>query len=94
MRLREVAPARHERTAAFVTRERGCSYEEVRRPMYRLSQGAHDLAALRKKLGVGLRDAAIRIGVRAVELSGLEHGRLEPEDPDGWSKILEALARG
>lgn len=89
--LRASVPVSYRRGAAFVTRARGCGLEDVRTPVYTLSRQATDLATYRKELGLGLRDAANRIGIRAVELSGLEHGRLVPEDPSDWERMMGAL---
>lgn len=94
MKLVPASPIRHERSVAFVTRQRGCSVEDVRLPVYERSRGAVKILALRKTLGLGLRDAASRMGIRAAELSGLERGSLVPEHrATGWSE-LEAALRG
>jgi len=88
MRLREATPRTHVRAPGFVTRSRGCGLEDIRMPLYDVSPEAHALSALRKEIGLGLRDAASKLGIRAIELSELERGRLVPEN---WSKILETL---
>ena len=94
MRLVPASPIRYERSVAFVTRQRGCSLEDVRVPVYERSRGAERIVALRKEIGLGLRDAASRMGIRAAELSGLERGSLVPEHrATGWSEI-EAALRG
>lgn len=94
MKLVPASPIRHERSVAFVTRQRGCSVEDVRLPVYERSRGAERIVALRKELGLGLRDAASRMGIRAAELSGLERGSLVPEHrATGWPE-LEAALRG
>ena len=93
MKLREATPVGYHRGAAFVTRTRGCALEDVRTPQYWVSQAALDLADYRKELGLGLSVAANKIGIRAVELSGLEHGRYVPEEPGAWAKMMEALER-
>lgn len=94
MKLVAARPERFERGPAFVTRTRGCTLEEVRRAVFRVSPSAEKLAAKRKELGVGLRDAASRLRLRAVELSGLEHGRLVPADPADWTTLLAMLQDG
>jgi hypothetical protein len=76
---------------AFVSRGRGCGLEEIVMPRYYLAREAQAFAALRKRLGLGLRDAAVKLGIRAVELSGLEHGRLVPEDPSAWAELARKL---
>ena len=94
MKIVPASPIRHERSVAFVKRQRGCSLEEVRVSVYEHSPGAERIVALRKELGLGLRDAAIRMGIRAAELSGIERGSLVPEHrATGWSE-LEAALRG
>ncbi len=90
MRLREAQPVRHERAPAFVTRARGCGMEEVRRPVYEVSGLAADLRAGRVLAGVSLRDAASRAGIRAVEWSGIEQGRLVPESAADWGVLRTA----
>lgn len=92
MKLREAPPVRHERAAAFVTRARGCGIEEVRRPVYERSAMADDLRARRVQASVSLRDAASRAGIRAVEWSGIEQGRLVPEAPKDWDVLRAASA--
>ena len=91
MRFTEATPTRYERSPAFVTRERGCSLEDVRRPVFIIGSQAQGLTRRRKELGLGLRDAAARLGMRAVELSGLEHGRLVPVDREEWARMIEQL---
>lgn len=91
MRLREATPIEHRRSAAFVTRTRGCGLEDVRTPVYVVSVEAKGLLELRKQFGLGLRDAAGKIGIKAVELSGLEQGRLVPEGAADWMKMAEVL---
>lgn len=94
MKLVPAAPIRHERSVAFVTRQRGCSLEDVRVQVYERSRRSERIVALRKELGLGLRDAASRMGIRAAELSGLERGSLVPEHrATGWPE-LEAALRG
>lgn len=91
MRLREAAPVRHERRPAFVTRSRGCGIEEVRSPVYVVSPMATELRARRVGASVSLRDAASRAGIRAIEWSGVEQGRLVPESADDWIVLREAI---
>jgi hypothetical protein len=90
-RLRMAVPVRHERTVAFVTRARGCGLEEVLRPVYAASAMAADLHERRVKASVSLRDAASRAGIRAVEWSGVEQGRLVPESMDDWNAMRKAV---
>lgn len=89
--LRDAVPVRHERTVAFVTRARGCGLEEVLRPVYAASAMAADLRERRVKASVSLRDAASRAGIRAVEWSGVEQGRLVPESMDDWNAMRKAV---
>lgn len=91
MKLVEAIPVRYERGAAFVTRESGCSLEDIRRPIFDHSPQAERLHAARVARGFGLRDAALALGLRAVELSGLENGRLVPESPSDWTLLEAAL---
>jgi hypothetical protein len=91
MKLRESTPAAHRRGPAFVTRSRGCGLEDVRTPVYNVSAPARELARLRSERGIGLRDAAAALGIRAVELSGLERGRFEPEDSGDWALMTSRL---
>lgn len=91
MKLREVSPLVYRRSSAFVTHTRGCGLEDVRMPSYDVRPEARALSALRKDAGLGLHAAAGRIGIRAVELSGLEHGRLVPEDTGEWAKMAAKL---
>jgi len=93
MRLIKASPSGYERSAAFVTRARGCGLEDIRSPVYRVSARAGALRTLRQGAGLGLRDAASEMGVSAVELSGLERGRLLPEDENEWLKMLGTLER-
>jgi hypothetical protein len=60
-------------------------------PTYFISSEAIALSALRAELGIGLRDAASKLGIRAVDLAGLEHGRLVPEDSNLWETMIRAL---
>lgn len=93
VKLREAEPIGYERGAAFVTRSRGCGLEDVRTPVYNVSAPAGALRTARKVAGLGLRDAASVIGIRAVELGGLERGRLVPEDPLDWAEIIDKMIR-
>jgi len=91
MKLVEATPLRHERTAAFVTRTSGCSLEDIRRPVYARTPEAERLHAARVARGFGLRDAALALGLRPIELSGLEHGRLVPASTEDWTLLERAL---
>ena len=91
MRLREAVPVRHERSAAFVKQSRGCSIEQVRSPVYALSPAAAELRERRVRASVSLRDAASRAGIRAVEWSGVEHGKLVPESASDWDVLRKAI---
>lgn len=91
MKLIKADPSGYERSAAFVTRARGCTLEDVRTPVYPVSARAGALRVLRRTKGLGLRDAASLLGIRAVELSGLERGRLVPEDEGEWMNMLETI---
>lgn len=90
MRLREAVPVRHERSDAFVKRARGCSIEQVRSPVYAVSAMATELRWLRVRASVSLRDAASRAGIRAIEWSGIENGRLVPETTADWDALRKA----
>jgi len=94
MKLREATPTNYRRGAAFTTRARGCGMEDVRMPVYVVSDEARGLLELRKQLGIGLRDAASKLGLRAVDLSALERGQLVPEGGIAdWVKMAEALKK-
>jgi hypothetical protein len=91
MRLREALPIRHERTDAFVKQARGCSIEQVRSPVYALSPMATELRTRRVQASISLRDAASRAGIRAVEWSGVEQGKLVPESRADWDVLRKAI---
>lgn len=91
MKLLDVTPIGYERGAAFVSRARGCGLEDVRTPVYPASAHAGALHTLRRVAGLGLRDAASVLGLRAVELSALERGRVTPEDESEWVRMMETL---
>lgn len=74
MKLREANVMAYSRGVAFVTRARGCGLEDVRVPVYTICYEARAFYELRRSSGLGLRDAASALGIRAIELSGLEHG--------------------
>ncbi len=93
MKLIAATPIEYKRGTSFVTRARGCGIEDVRVPSYRISVEARGLAELRKQLGLGLRDAAIKIGIKAIELSGLERGQLVPSDEKDWFEMAKALKK-
>lgn len=91
MKLREVTPLRHRRTNAFVMRARGCTMEEVTMPVFEPSAMAVDLRERRVKAGVRLGEAASRAGVRVLEWSGVETGRLVPDSMDDWETLRKAV---
>jgi hypothetical protein len=91
MRLREAVPVRHERSDAFVKRARGCSIEQVRSPVYAVSPAARELRERRVRESISLCDAASRAGIRAIEWSGVEHGKLVPEAAADWDVLRRAV---
>lgn len=91
MRLREAVPVRHERSAAFVKYTRGCSLEEVRSPVYAVSPMATELRVRRVGASISLCDAASRAGIRAIEWSGVEQGKLVPETTADWDVLRKAV---
>ena len=93
MKLRPVEPRSHQRSATFVTRARGCTLEEILAPIYTVPEEARELFRFRKEKGIGLGVAAGKLGIRVVELSGLERGRYVPEDPSDWARMKETLDR-
>lgn len=93
MKLREALPVGHRRGPAFEMMSRGVSLEELRTPVYAVCAEARALSSSRRQLGLGLHEAAIKLGVRAIEVSELERGWLVPEDANDWSKMLEAMTR-
>jgi hypothetical protein len=60
-----------------------CTGREIEMDKYPESPTGDLMRDLRVTLGIGLRDAARLLGLQAVELSGLEMGRLELVDPAG-----------
>jgi len=92
MRLREAVPVRHERSDAFVMRARGCSIEQVRSPVYAVSAAATELRVRRVRACISLREAASKAGIRAIEWSGVEHGKLVPESSADWDILNKAVA--
>lgn len=93
MKLRSATPVEHRRGQAFVTRARGCTSEEILTPVYKIGPEAERLIEIRRGRNIALRDMASRLGFRAVELSALENGRLVPEDPKHWRRILEVASK-
>ncbi len=94
MKLREATPIKFTRGTSFVTRERGCSMEDVRVPSYNISVEARGLSELRKQLGLSLRDAASKVGVSAVEFAKLERGQLVPVGGRGeWMAMADLLKK-
>lgn len=91
MRLRDAIPVRHERSDAFVKQARGCSIEQVRSPVYAVSAAATELRERRVRASISLRDAASRAGIRAVEWSGVEQGKLVPESSADWDVLRKAI---
>lgn len=81
---------------AFVSRRDGsCSYEDVTTPVYPESPRGELFRAHRVALGVSLRQAADALGLSAVEVSGLEHGRYVFTDAGEWDRaeiLLQARA--
>jgi hypothetical protein len=59
-------------------------------PAYPPSPNGDRLRARRVELGLGLRDAATRLGLAPVELSGLERGSYTTDDWDAAFAALEA----
>jgi len=93
MKLRKATPIEHRRGTAFVTRARGCTSEEILTPVYTIGPEAERLNQIRRGRNMPLRDMASRLGFRAVELSALENGRLVPEDPKAWQRILDVASK-
>jgi hypothetical protein len=63
------------------------------KPPALVTSEAREFAALRRQHGIGLRDAAIKLEIRALEVSGLERGRLVPKDPGEWRSMMAVLAK-
>jgi hypothetical protein len=91
MKFRITIPSHYERSPAFLMRRRGCALEDVRAPVYLVSAPAVELRALRLSRRMGLTDAARKLGIRALELAGLERGHLEPEELSEWSNMTRRL---
>lgn len=86
--LHAVAPVGTARAVAII-----CPPGEVREvnsPTYP-NQGGVALRAARVAADLVLREAARLLGLRAVELSGLEVGRLAPDDPAAWGEWMRML---
>lgn len=94
MKFVEARPVKYTRGTAFLTRERGCTLEEILTPIYTIGSCARILTMQRKHLGLGLREAALRLQISAVELSGLERGHLVPERGSDWDTLLRGLDGG
>lgn len=92
MKILEARPLRHERSLAFVTRERGCFLEDVMLPVFDRHPRARALRTKRVSTGMSLGVAASRAGIRAAQWSGIEQGRLVPETESGWSELEAAIS--
>lgn len=79
-------------TTALVCTARGCEVQPVTLDTYPPSPRGERLRALRVELGLGLREAARALGVKASELSGLEFGRARLADEAEWDRA-EAMIR-
>jgi len=87
LRLFDVPPVGSREVTGFVCTADGTGIARVDLPVYPAHPKGEALAATRKALGLGLRDAADRLGLRPSQVSGLEHGSLRVVDWD------EAFAR-
>ena len=77
---------------AFVTRESGCSLENVMIPVYPPSPRGERLFSRRiHRTEHTLREAARLFGLTAVELSGLEHGWYTLGSDAEWDRMEAAL---
>lgn len=90
MKILEVAPIGYMRGPAFVTREGGCTLEEIERPVYPPSSRGATLRRLRIVSGLTLRESAAVLGLNPSEVSGLEFGSLDVSAGD-WGKLFDAI---
>jgi hypothetical protein len=83
------------RTTAFVSRADGCGgLQIVDLPVHPVTLDHERFAEARRAAGLSIRDAALKLGIRAVHVSGLEHGRCAPEDGDWDALICDLLGTG
>lgn len=71
-------------TLAFVTRESGCGVETLKLDVFSDEDRARGEALRERRVAAGLclGQAADFLGLRAVDLSGLERGRMRFADPE------------
>ena len=89
MKLQKVIPAAYRLGPTFAMRARGCTLEDIRMPVYHVSVQAKGFRAARRAARVGIGDAAAKLGISAIELSGLESGKYRLEDPKDWARMEE-----
>lgn len=65
----------------------------AREPLYELTAGCVELRRARSDYGIALRKAAEILGITAADLTGLETGRLVPEDEEVWERMRGQLLR-
>lgn len=91
-KLKEVKPIGTSKSPAMVcTENHGCSMQETEMPVYPISSQGTIIALTMKERRIGLRDAAVRIGMTATELSGIRQGRLVFESQDEFEQALACL---
>jgi len=89
LRVIEVSPTGTRATTGFVcTRDGTSGVATVDLPIYPPSLDGERFAATRKRLGLSLRDAADRLGLRPTQVSGLEFGRVTLDD---WQAAFKRL---
>lgn len=87
MKIVKVNPIGEHNGTAFI----GGHLREVPLPTYPPSPDGKRLRNRRVALGLSLREAAIALGVRAVELSELERGAARLSTAEEWNEAIRAL---
>src|SRR5512145_375873 len=86
--LVEIPPVGTQEIMALVcTSERGCGLRPVECNVY--PEPEFNLQEYRRVRGLGLRQCAKLLGLRASEVSGLERGSLRPAG--GWAAVVDVL---
>ena len=83
-----VSPIGTERARGIVTRESGCSFAEWDEPIY--PDPPPDIRTIRlEECELSMGQVARALGIRASDVSGLEHGRFIPAC--GWDEYRNRL---
>jgi hypothetical protein len=90
LRLIPVQPVGTTRSAGFACGPRGCVLDVFESPQYPAHPQGRALRDARVDAHMSLGELARALGIRAVELSELEHGRLTTDAP-GWEECMAAV---